>query len=359
MKTLFLTGGGTAGHVSLNLAIIPELEKRGYAIHYIGSAGGIEQELLEEYYPHIPFHPISTGKLRRYLSIENMKDPFKVVAGVWQSIRLIRQYRPIGIFSKGGFVSVPLALAAQISKKPLIIHESDMSPGLANKIASRFATTVFTVFETTARHFAEKGVAVGPIIRPELFTGKAEAARSRLQFSSDLPVLLIMGGSQGSAKINQLVRDTRQSLVKDYQVIHLAGKGHVHEQEWEHPNYRIFEFLTDELSDILALTDYVVSRAGSNAIFEFLALKKPMYLIPLSKKASRGDQVENAAYFASKGYAVTTEEDLLTKTEFLTTVAEMKSKRDIILNKQHLAMQPPLPHQFVDLLEQNGLNERK
>jgi len=353
MKTLFLTGGGTAGHVSLNLAIIPELEKRGYAIHYIGQAGGIEEDLLNEYYPHVPFHAISTGKLRRYLSLENLKDPFKVVAGVGQSVRLIARYKPDALFSKGGFVSVPLALAAKLTNKPLIIHESDMTPGLANKIASRFAKKVLTVFDSTARHFPGKGQAVGALIRPELFLGSRERALSTLGFKPALPVLLIMGGSQGSAKINQLVRETRASLVNSFQIIHLAGKGHVHEDNWTHPNYRVFEFVTEELSDYLAAADYIVSRAGSNALFEFLALRKPMYLIPLSKKASRGDQVENAHDFVAKGYAVMTEEDLLTTKEFEAAIQQLVVQRDTLLKNQQSATPPPLPEAFVDLLEQS------
>lgn len=351
MKTIFLTGGGTAGHVSLNLAIIPELEQRGYVVHYIGQAGGIEEELMQEYYPHIPFHPISTGKLRRYFSIQNVKDPFKVLAGVAQSVALIRKHKADAIFSKGGFVSVPLALAAKLTNRPLVIHESDMSPGLANKIASRFAKTIFTVFESTANHFPGKGLAVGPLIRPELFTGSSVRARQELGFTVELPVLLIMGGSQGSAKINQLIRETRSELLKDFQIVHLAGKGHVHGNDTVHPGYRIFEFVTDELPDLLALSDYIISRAGSNAIFEFLALKKPMYLIPLSKKASRGDQVENAQYFASKGFAVTTEEDMLTSTDFIAAIRQMVREREQLIVHQSEAQQPPVPKEFVDLLE--------
>lgn len=352
MKTLFLTGGGTAGHVSLNLAIIPELEKKGYVVHYIGSANSIEQELVQEYYPHVAFHSISTGKLRRYLSVENIKDPFKVLAGVGQSVQLMLKHKPVAVFSKGGFVSVPVALAAKLTNKPLVIHESDMSPGLANKIASRFAKTVLTVFDNTAKHFPGKGISVGPIIRPELFSGSRIKGLAQLGFTDELPVLLIMGGSQGSAKINQLVRETRMQLVESFQIIHLAGKGHVEVGEWSHPNYRIFEFVTDELSDFLATTDYIISRAGSNAIFEFLALQKPMYLIPLSKKASRGDQVENAHYFAKKGYAVMTEEDLLTANEFTSAIQELVSRKEEIRSKQQQAASAPSPEAFVALLEE-------
>lgn len=353
MKTIFLTGGGTAGHVSLNLAIIPELEQRGYAVHYVGQAGGIEEELMQEYYPHIPFHAISTGKLRRYFSIQNIKDPFKVLAGVAQSVALIKKHKADAIFSKGGFVSVPLALAAKLTNRPLVIHESDMSPGLANKIASKFAKTIFTVFESTAQHFPGKGLAVGPLIRPELFHGSADRALSQLGFTANLPVLLIMGGSQGSAKINQLIRETRPELLKQFQIIHLAGKGHIHGDETTFPGYRIFEFVTDELPDFLAASDYIISRAGSNAIFEFLALKKPMYLIPLSKKASRGDQVENAHYFASKGFAVTTEEDMLTTDDFLKAIQQMVRDHKEMVQNQTQHRQPPLPKEFVDLLEEH------
>jgi UDP-N-acetylglucosamine--N-acetylmuramyl-(pentapeptide) pyrophosphoryl-undecaprenol N-acetylglucosamine transferase len=312
MKKIILTGGGSAGHVTPNLALISKLnEEKNWEIHYIGSKNGIERELINK--TKIPYHPISSGKLRRYIDLENIKDPFKVLAGVAQSYRLIRKIKPQVVFSKGGFVSVPVVIGAWLNKVPVYIHESDLTPGLANKIAMKFSSKVFTTFDETLAYLPkEKAVHTGSPIRDAILKGDIKRGLSFLKFNTSKPIITIMGGSLGSLKINEVVRTALPDLLKKYQIVHLCGKGKIDHNLSGTEGYHQFEYVGDELPDILAATNYVISRAGSNSIFEFLTLKKPMLLIPLSRNASRGDQILNAQSFKKKGFASVIEEEELT-----------------------------------------------
>ncbi|PXW93037.1 UDP-N-acetylglucosamine-N-acetylmuramylpentapeptide N-acetylglucosamine transferase [Streptohalobacillus salinus] len=328
-KQIILTGGGTAGHVMVNLALIPLLKEDGYTIDYIGSKEGIERELIEPQ-KDVTYHAVHTGKLRRYLSIENFKDPFKVMKGVSEAARIIRKKRPQIIFSKGGFVSVPVLLAARLTRTPAIIHESDLTPGLANKIAMPFAKRILVTFAATLEHVDQKKARfIGPVVRPELFAGDKASGLEFLRFKKDKPVLLVMGGSAGSKTINDLIRNHLDDLTRYFQVVHLTGKGHL-DETIRRESYRQFEYVDKELKDILHAADVVISRAGANAIFECLALKKPMLLIPLSKKVSRGDQLLNAHVFEKQGYAHVLDEDTLTSEGFLTAFDAFISDTDHI-----------------------------
>lgn len=308
-KKVMLTGGGTVGHVMLNKLLIPEFQNKNIEPHYIGSKKGIEKDIISEM--NIPYHEISSGKLRRYLSFENLKDIFKVVKGVLDAKKILKREKPLFVFSKGGFVSVPIVLAAAATDVPVYIHESDLTPGLANRIASKFATKVFTTFEATAEKFTDaKAEYLGPVIRPELLEGTHEAGYALTGFNSGRPVLIVMGGSLGAKKINEFVHDNIDTLTEKYQIIHLTGKGNVNKRI-RSAGYKQFEFVGDELADLLAISDIVLSRSGSNAIFELLLVKKPMILIPLGLDQSRGDQIQNAKHFKKQGYAeVLKEEDL-------------------------------------------------
>ena len=224
MKRIILTGGGTAGHVTPNIALIPRLRELGYDIQYIGSYNGIEKELIEPF--GIPYHGISSGKLRRYFSVQNFTDPFRVLKGFSEARRLIKDLKPDVIFSKGGFVSVPVVLAGKKSKVPVIIHESDMTPGLANKIAIPSAVKVCCNFPETLDTLPKgKAVLTGSPIRQELFSGNKIAAMDMCGFSADKPVILVIGGSLGSVVVNNAVREALPELLKDFQIIHLCGKG--------------------------------------------------------------------------------------------------------------------------------------
>lgn len=352
-KSIILTGGGTAGHVSLNQAIIPSLLKEGYDVHYIGSHDGIEKELITGSFPTIPYHGISSGKLRRYFSMKNFSDPFKVMAGIMQALSIIRKIKPTMIFSKGGFVSVPVAIAAKMAKIPVVIHESDVTPGLANKIALPFASHIFTIFEDTLKYLpSEKATCTGSIVRQELFNGKKSEGLRKCGFEDDKQVLLVMGGSLGSVIINEALRSNLPELLVEFNIIHLCGKGNVDHNLSNLKGYKQFDYVTNELPDLLQASDFIVSRAGSNSIYEFLALKKPMLLIPLSASKSRGDQILNAKIFEKQGFSIVLEEEELTKNTFLKSIQRIVGQKDKIIQSMTAAQSPKTPDEMVQLLVQ-------
>ena len=320
MKKIVMTGGGTAGHVTPNIALMPALKKEGFDISYIGSYEGIEKGLIQA--QGIPYYGISSGKLRRYFDLKNFSDPFKVMNGYFQSVRLLKKLKPDVVFSKGGFVSVPVVMAAKHCKIPAIIHESDITPGLANKLAIPSATKVCCNFPETLKYLPkEKAVMTGSPIRQELLAGDPQKARAFCHFDADgKPVILIIGGSIGSRAINTAVRDLLPDLLTHYNIIHLCGKGNLEESLVETDGYAQFEYISQELADLFALADLVISRAGANAICELLALRKPNILIPLSAAASRGDQILNANSFRASGYSYVLEEEAVTNTSLLEAI---------------------------------------
>lgn len=322
-KRILFTGGGTAGHVIVNLALIPVFQKEGWEIDYIGSINGIERKLIADL-DGVQYYPVSTGKLRRYMSKENLKDPFKVMKGTMQAWRIIGKRKPAVIFSKGGFVSVPVLLASKLRGVPAIIHESDYTPGLANKLAIPFAKKVLATFPETMQYLPEKkSEYVGAVIREELFEGSKEKGLQLCGFTGRKPVLLIMGGSGGAQKINDAVRESLDDLLPVFNIIHICGAGKM-DTSINKGGYKQFEYINEELNDVFAATDLVISRAGANAIFEFAALRIPMLLIPLSKGASRGDQIINAKSFVEKGYAHVLEEENLNKGTLVKEVLQLK-----------------------------------
>ncbi|EOR22877.1 undecaprenyldiphospho-muramoylpentapeptide beta-N-acetylglucosaminyltransferase [Cytobacillus oceanisediminis] len=332
MKKIVFTGGGSAGHVTPNIAIINELNKQDWDIAYIGSKAGIEKDLIEKI--DIPYHPISSGKLRRYISKENIKDIFKVIKGCYDARKVLKKIKPNVVFSKGGFVSVPVVIAARQLKIPVILHESDLTPGLANKLSVRFASKIFTSFEETLRYLPkEKSKAIGSPIRKEILTGSVSKGRLALGFTSQKPILTIMGGSLGAKKINEVVRDNLETLLQTYQIVHLCGKGNLSEKHTGIKGYQQFEYVYEELADILAATEVVVTRGGSNSIFEFLALKIPMLIIPLTKQQSRGDQILNGKVFTENGYSYMIEEEALTKDHFLNTLKQIQENKQVMIEK--------------------------
>lgn len=336
MKKIMFTGGGSAGHVTVNLALIPHFLKEGWSVQYIGSENGIERQLISTI-PEVNYFVISTGKLRRYLDIQNVKDPFKVVKGLYQAYRLIKKQKPNVIFSKGGFVSVPVVIGAWLNRVPLLIHESDLTPGLANRISIPFATGVCTTFPETGSMLKEsKARHVGAVIREEVKQGNADRGRAYCGFTRSKPVILIMGGSLGARRINQTVREALSRLTKQFQIVHLCGKNGVDTSIVE-PGYKQFEYVNEQLPDLLAMTDIVVSRAGSNSIFEFLALKKPMLLIPLTKEQSRGDQILNAQSFEKSGYCEVLYEDKLTAGTLIKGIEQLYENKQEYVQRMSLS----------------------
>lgn len=351
MKRIILTGGGTAGHVTPNIALIPFLKELGYDIQYIGSHNGIEKELIEPF--GIPYHAISTGKLRRYLSVQNLTDPFRVLKGISEARKLIRDLKPDVIFSKGGFVSVPVVLAGKKNKVPVIIHESDMTPGLANKISIPSATKVCCNFPETLEHLpADKAVLTGSPIRQEILTGDKVAALKLCGFTADKPVILVIGGSLGAVAVNKAVREALPQLLESFQIAHLCGKGKVDESFEGTTGYKQFEYLKDELRDVFAMTDIVISRAGANAICELLALHKPNILIPLSANASRGDQILNARSFERQGFSIVLEEEEVTKETLLNAVQNLYANRESYTNAMSKSGQQDSIQTILNLIEE-------
>ena len=307
---IILTGGGTAGHVSGNMALVPELKKHGFNIDYIGTHRGMERDIVASD-KDIIYHPISAGKFVRGFHPGNIKDAFKVLKGIKEASKLVKEIKPDVVFSKGGFVTVPVVIAAHRHHVPVIIHESDFTPGLANKISAEFADKICTTFPETVSMFRNKKrngassvICTGAPLRKELFAGSRSTGYSLCGFADNKPVIIVMGGSLGAQAINKLIRESVNVLVKKYNIIHICGRGGC-DNALNIQGYKQFDYVTTELPHLFAISDIAVSRAGSNAIFEFLAAQIPMLLIPLPKGESRGDQILNADSFAKSGFAVT------------------------------------------------------
>lgn len=333
MKSIVLTGGGTAGHVNPNIALIPGLQKEGWDIRYIGSHNGIEKKLIQEV--GVPYYGIASGKLRRYVDMKNITDPFKVVKGLFDAFILLRKLKPKLVFSKGGYVSVPVVIAAKTLGIPVIIHESDITPGLANKLAIPFAKTICVNFPETLEFVKGKGILTGTPIREALFHGDKEKGKKLCKFTNDKPVIMIMGGSLGAVRINTIIRKIVHDLLKNFNIIHICGKGNIDESFEETSGYSQFEYVGDELPHLFAITSLMISRAGANAIAEIRALEIPGILIPLSLEASRGDQILNAQSMEKQGFYRVLEESKMNE-ESLTQEIEglYKERQQYITNMQ-------------------------
>ena len=331
-QKILLTGGGSAGHITVNLALIPMLLESGWEIIYIGSFEGIERELISNI-RGVTYHGISTGKLRRYFDRQNFTDFFRVLKGTIEANKIIRHEQPAIVFSKGGFVSVPVVLGSRLNNVPVITHESDLTPGLANRINMYFAQKICTTFPDTLKYLPQnKGKFIGAIVRPELKQGNSARGRNFCQFATIEPVILVVGGSLGSKYINQTIRSLLDKLLLEFQIVHICGKGNL-DQNIELEGYKQLEYVSEELADLICLSDLIISRAGANFIFEFLALKKPMILIPLSKRSSRGDQIENANAFKAQGFAEILVEEKLTEDSLLNTIHAVFSNREYYKSK--------------------------
>lgn len=334
-RKVILTGGGTVGHVMLNKLLIPSFQNNNVEPVYIGSKNGIEKEIISS--TSIRYRNISSGKLRRYISFENLKDIFKVTKGIFDARKILKKEKPELVFSKGGFVSVPVVLAAKTLKIPVYIHESDLTPGLANKISTKFATKCYVTFKKTMDYLPkEKTEYLGPVIREELMSGNRKIGYELSGFNAEKPIIMFMGGSLGSKSINEFVRENIDTLTQKFQVIHLCGKDNIDESLTHHKDYIQFEFVRDELAHFINISDIVIGRSGANAIYELLLNKKPMILIPLPLTQSRGDQLENAQYFLEQGYAKVIQEENLTLQNFNTAVIDINdSRHDIIMNMKN------------------------
>lgn len=333
---IVLTGGGTSGHVTPNIALFEPLKKEGFEIFYIGTEKGIENNLISQ--ENVPFYAIQAGKLRRYIDMENVKDVARIIKGTAQAKKILKEIKPDVVFSKGGFVSCPVVWAAKSLKIPVIIHESDITPGLANKLSFSSAIKICCSFPETMKALPEgKSIYTGLPVREEIKTGDRNKGEDLCDFEDKKPMLLIMGGSQGSEFLNKLVRANLDDLMEIFDVCHLCGKGHIDETLLNIKGYCQFEYLNHQLKDVLAAADMLVSRAGATAIFEILALKKPALLVPLSRKASRGDQIENSKSFKKQGFCEYEEEENLTGEGFVNKVKEVFLNKDKYIKNQQKA----------------------
>ncbi|MBQ6661671.1 MAG: undecaprenyldiphospho-muramoylpentapeptide beta-N-acetylglucosaminyltransferase [Lachnospiraceae bacterium] len=354
MKRIVLTGGGTAGHVTPNIALIDRLKEEGFDIVYIGSKEGIEKQLIENL--GIPYYGISSGKLRRYFSMKNFTDPFRVQHGYHEARKLMKELKPSVVFSKGGFVSVPVVVAAGKKKIPTVIHESDMTPGLANKISIRYATKVCCNFKETLEHVKGKGIHTGTPIRKELFTGTREAGLAYAGFDGKKPVILVVGGSTGAVRVNEAVRAALPQLLPEFDVLHLCGKGKMDESV-AYDGYVQREYCDKEMKDVLAMADVVVSRAGANAICELLALHKPNLLIPLSAEASRGDQLLNAASFEKQGFSMVMQESETEPDKLTEAVKALYRDRDKYISAMEASPASDATEVIVNLLKELAVEQ--
>ena len=327
MKKIVLTGGGTLGHVTPNLALIPHLREAGYEIHYIGTEKGMEADTIRAI-PDVTYHAVKSGKLRRYFSWQNFTDPFRVVAGVFQSAHIIGRIKPDVVFSKGGFVAVPVVSGAWLHRVPVVCHESDLTPGLANKLCKPFASRFATTFPECADALGSKAEMTGTPLRPELFSGSRERGLAMFGFDGEKPVLLMMGGSSGARAVNEALRGALPRLLKNFDIAHICGKGNLDDSLNGTPGYWQKEFLSDELPDALAACDLVLSRAGANALCEFQALGRPLLLVPYPKGASRGDQILNARSLKKRGLAHVLDQDLMTPDSLADALEETWADRE-------------------------------
>ncbi|MEI6101889.1 MAG: undecaprenyldiphospho-muramoylpentapeptide beta-N-acetylglucosaminyltransferase [Eubacteriales bacterium] len=331
--SVILTGGGSGGRVTPNLALLPYLQERGYEVHYIGTRDGIERQLVQG----IPYHEIQAGKFRRYMSVRNLTDPLRTIAGYFDAKKILKELNPSVVFCKGGFVSVPVAFAAHSLHIPTILHESDYSPGLANRLCIPKADKICLSFDVGTERYNGRAVVTGSPIRRELMRGDRQKGLAFCSLTGQKPVLMIMGGSLGAATLNSFVDASIDDLLKSFSIIHLRGKGNINKELSAKKDYAQFEYISKELPDLFASADLILSRAGANAVFEFLALKKPALLIPLPLSASRGDQILNATFFEKHGYAMLLEQEKLTGEVLVQSLKDLHTNRKNYIDAMNAA----------------------
>ncbi len=331
-KRLLFTGGGTLGHVMPNLPLIRHYQAQGYEVRYIGSYKGAERVFIEAL--GIPYSPIRTGKLRRYFDWQNFLDIFNVLVGLIQCLWLLLRWRPRGLFSKGGYVALPPVIAAGLLRIPVVIHESDRTPGLTTRLSKRFATKICVAFQDTTAFFdAQKVHWTGLPVREAVFTADPKVGAAFLGYDGTRPILLVFGGSLGAAFLNDFVRtQVRAGHLDAYDIVNICGKGKL-DPTLQAANYRQYEQLDADFLPIMKAAEVVITRGGATSLFELLAMKKPPIIVPLSKQSSRGDQIDNAAYFTALGVAYTIEEEAVTWAAIQQLLNQLEQERTQLVRK--------------------------
>ncbi len=357
-RIIVLTGGGTLGHVTPHMALLPHLLEQGYEIHYIGSEHGMEVEKIRAI-PDLTYHAVKVGKLRRYFSWQNFTDVFLIIRGAFQSTRLIGKLKPAVVFSKGGFVAVPVVFGAWVHHVPVLCHESDLTPGLANKLCKPFATKMVTTFPECAKALGNGAECVGTPLRPDLHSGLREEGLRLFGFDGKKPVLLMMGGSSGAQSVNSALRQALPELLPTFDVAHLCGRGNLDASLEGVAGYSQVEFMDAELPHALQCADLVLSRAGSNALMEFQALCKPLLLVPYPKGASRGDQILNAQSMEKRGLCSVLLQEQMTPATLAKAIFETWEHRDQLIDAMKKAPPADGTDRVLQLIEQIQSREDK
>jgi len=333
-RKVFFTGGGTGGHVFPALAIIDELDKSVYDIAWIGSKKGMEYKIITD--AGIKFYSIPSGKLRRYFSILNLLDIFKIIAGFFASFILLAKQRPELVFSKGGYVTVPPIIAAKILNIKSITHESDMTPGLATRINSRFVNKILLPYENTRKYFKdsmkEKIIVTGNPVRKDFFYADNTIGKEIMGFNNSKPVLLILGGSLGAQEINDLISESLDLLLEEFNIYHQMGEANFKESEKD--NYKTVPFIKRDIAHLIAASDIVISRSGASAVWEFASVGVPSILIPLIA-GSRGDQLFNANYAVEKNISLILKGNDVNISNLLELINLIKLKRGEMINSMN------------------------
>ena len=340
--TIVLTGGGTAGHIMPNIALIDELKKHFDNIYYIGT-NGMEKDIVKS--NNIPFFEIKAYKFTRKLSPKLFLLPFRVLYSINQAKKVLKKLRPNVIFSKGGYVSIPVAIAGKKLDIPVVTHESDLTLGLANKIIAKYSKFVCLSFYSE-KYKNKKFVCTGSPIRKEIFSGNAQNVLKNIDFNKNLPNLLFVGGSLGAKAINDFVTFNLDELTKKYNILHITGKNY---PQKTHKNYKSVPFAPN-IQDYFACADIVISRSGANTIFELCAIEKPMLLIPLPKGNSRGDQVENAKYFEQKHLCYMLEQKDLNIQNLTTYIDKTLKNKQTFIKNMHILSIKNANKRIVDII---------
>lgn len=377
------TGGGTGGHIYPGLAVADSLRKlaeesgRKVEIHWIGNSIGMDKKIVENNLDANArksadyFYGIPSGKLRRYLSFKNFLDLFKIFAGFISSFFILLKIRPSVLFSKGGFVSVPPCISARLLKIPVFTHECDFTPGLATRINSRSAKNILVSFEETKEYFSasdkKKVIVTGNPVRPVFYSASVEKGLSFLGIKNkEKPILLVQGGSLGARQINTLVQENIEWLCKNFIVVHQTGSKNTDQSQFSSlsdeikANYKPYPFIYSEMPDVIAASDIVLSRAGSNSLWECSVLAKPMILIPLTGNGTRGDQEDNADFFDKANAAIVLKRETATSEKLrdaLNQLLQESVRKEFSENSKKLSGQGFPAEKIARLLLQNIFTE--
>ncbi len=345
IKKIILTGGGTGGSVTPLLALSSAIQAQGWNLEWIGTYNGLEKDIVTK--EKIPFHAVSSGKFRRYFSLQNIIDPFFILIGFFQSLSLLSKLQADLVMSAGGFVSVPVVFAAWSLRIPVIIHQQDIKPGLANRLMSVFASVITVTFEKSLHDYKQKAVWIGNPVRPEFI----KALNSTIEEQSSLPKLLILGGGTGAKALNELVYVSLSELTQHFVLVHITGEKVFTDTKINDHNYQSHTFLqVEEMAQAMKQATVVVTRAGLGTLTELSFLSKPTIIIPMPNS----HQEDNAKYFQEKNAAVVISQHLCTSQQFIDTVMNLTQDENRLKElgeSIHLVIKPGSTEAIIKLMQ--------